>query len=769
MKKTLLLGLLILLAGGLFAAEKRLAVFDTSTEGLSEDEISWIPSSVRRRLEADFNDYTAFQLVDVHNQEAIKTVQKNAEKYAYDQATSIELGKLVSAELGVFTTITRAGGRFILSSSVTNLTTGIRLSTVTSDSVAEPVSLFDGAGSAVNRVFVKLCDDLGIKLSAVDMYVLLKGSSEDDDTQLKMTQEEISKYEQKQKEIEKQIKEVSLSTDLDAETRKAKLEAEKALAEQQKQIAEERLERLRLQQQRLYEDQQQQKTRTAAQRQKIEEAAAKARQQAELVRKQKIDNLTVDNQIAVIEAKKQALLDIHNSVIAQENIIKQNANADYKARCEAIDAEPLRNGETDSNGKMLPGVKQMRDERKQQIKREIESKALEDLQKIQGKTSAQEAALYNDIQSDIKKLSQKRSISSLEDSRILDIGNYAGDLFEWDTTVSLYINDVKIFGQKANIEYKSVSGKAPVIPGTAANQNWNDYLDTVDLYDYMFRRSVPAVTLEIDYSIEAMSEYYPSMYKMTLYEFRFRDTISGRVIQTVQPAKSTYKFSVSPVVDISYYKAAAAAADTETVSRSNTSNVKSESVKTGKDAKKRSSAKVKAIYDQQKGGGARCNMGVNFGLYFDKDYTTSQKIFDGRGGLMEGYMSIPFTTYFFSQFDLGWSSLPKYFDRYKCSSEESTYLIFDLGFNWRPRTSGDPVNLYVLGGIGAAFGDDLINTNSGHDESLLVWKAAAGIDFPVSELFCVTLEGGCTQFSPLNPTPYVKLGAALTLPNLVFF
>ena len=105
MKKTLLLGLLILLARGLFAAEKRLAVFDTSTEGLSEDEISWIPSSVRRRLEADFNDYTAFQLVDVHNQEAIKTVQKNAEKYAYDQATSIELGKLVSAEIGIFTSI----------------------------------------------------------------------------------------------------------------------------------------------------------------------------------------------------------------------------------------------------------------------------------------------------------------------------------------------------------------------------------------------------------------------------------------------------------------------------------------------------------------------------------------------------------------------------------------------------------------------------------------------------------------------------------------
>lgn len=769
MKKTFVLGLLLLISTGLFAAEKRIAIFETVGEGLSQDEINWIPSSVRRRLEANINDYTSYQLVDVHNQDAIKEVQKNAEKYAYDQATSIELGKLVSAELGVFTTITKAGGRYILSASVTNLTTGIRLSSITADSVEEPVILFDGAGCSVNKVFVKLCEDLGIKLSSVDMYVLLKGTNEDDDTQLKMTQEQISKYEQKQKELEKQIKEVSLSTDLDAETRKAKLEAEKALAEQQKQIAEERLERLRLQQQRLYEDQQQQKTRTAAQRQKIEEAAAKAQKQAEIVRKQKIDNLTVDNQIAVLEAKKQALLDIHNSVIAQENLIKQNANADYKARCEAIDAEPLRNGETDSNGKMLPGVKQMRDDRKLQIKREIEAKAMEDLQKIEGRTSAQETALYNDIQSDIKKLSQKRTVSSLEDSRILDIGNYAGDLFEWDTTVSLYINDVKIFGQKANIGYKNVSGKAPVIPTAGGSDKWNDYLDTVDLYDYMFRRNVPAITLEIDYAIEAMSEYYPSMYKMTLYEFRFRDTVSGNVVQTIQPAKSSYKFSVSPSVDISYYKSTAAVTNKDSDSGSSSKNVKSESIKTGKDAKKRTKSKVKTIYDQKNGGGARCNLGINFGLYFEDTYNTDTDFLDGRGGFMEGYMSFPFTTCFFGQIDFGWTSLPKRFDKYYCYSAEASYCLFDLGLNWRPAVGGEAPNFYALAGIGFAYGDSLIGANSRQDESLLVWKAGGGIDLPVSEFFCITVEGGYTQFAPLASTPYAKVGAAFTLPNLVFF
>ena len=507
MKKFFIVALILIAGSALFAAGKRIAVFDTAAEGLSQDETNWIPSSVRRRFESNFNDYTTYTLVDVHNEDAIKQLHKKAETFAYDQETSIEIGKLVSAEIGIFTSITKANGRYILSANVTNLTTGIRLSSVTADSVTEPVSLFDGAGSSVNKAFVKICGDLGINLSSIELYVLLKGEDLNEKDQIKMTTEEVSRYEKKQQELEKQIKEVSLSADLDAETRRAKLEAEKALAEQQKQIAAERLERLKQQQQRLLQDQEQQKQRTAAQREKIEAAAAKAEQQAKLVRQQKIDSLSVDQQIAVIEAKKQALLDIHNSVVDQEKIIKQNANEDYKNQCLAIDNEPLRNGEMDSNGNILAAVKQMRNERKLAIKKELEAKALKDISNIRGKTDDQEASLYSDIQNDLKKLSQRRTISSLQDDRILNIGNYAGDLYEWDTTVSLYINDVKIFGQKANIGYQNVSGKEPVLPGSGSDK-WNDYLDTVDLYDYMFRRNVPAVSLEIDYSIENSLEYF---------------------------------------------------------------------------------------------------------------------------------------------------------------------------------------------------------------------------------------------------------------------
>ena len=255
-KLVLFLSILIGASMVLSAAGKRIAVFNPTCEGLSEDEQNWIPSSVRRRLEANFNDYTTYQLVDVQNEEQIKNIQKKAESYTHDQDTSIEIGKLVSAEIGVFSNITKANGKYILSTNVTNLTTGVRLSSVTTDSVLEAVQLFEGSGSSVNKVTVKLCDDLGIKLSSIDRYVLLKGEELAEKDQISMTQEEVSKYEKKKQELEKQLKEVSLSTELDAESRKAKLEAEKALAEQQKQIAEERLERLKLQQQRLLEEQQ---------------------------------------------------------------------------------------------------------------------------------------------------------------------------------------------------------------------------------------------------------------------------------------------------------------------------------------------------------------------------------------------------------------------------------------------------------------------------------------------------------------------------------
>ncbi|MBO6099967.1 MAG: hypothetical protein J6P07_01365, partial [Spirochaetaceae bacterium] len=470
-------------------------------------------------------------------------------------------------------------------------------------------------------------------------------------------------------------------------------------------------------------------------------------------------------QIAIKEAKKQAMLDIHNSVLNQEKFIKQSANDEYKARCEAIDAEPLRNGETDSKGKILPAVQQLRKERKLEIRKEIEAKALEDLAAIQGKTTAQEDSLFNDIQNDLAKLRVRRTISSIEDARILDIGNYAGDKYEWDTTVSLYINDVKIFGQNANIAYSNVSGKNPVTPSAGNTNNWNDYLDTVDLYDYMFRRKVPAVTLEVDYSIDAMPDNYPSMYKMSLYEFRFIDTITGKVVQTITPAKSSYRFSVNPTVDISYYKGAVASSSKtyDGFSEDNTQTktvVSQEGIKTGKEVKKRKN--IDPIYDQTKNGGARFNLGFNIGRAIFEEYMD-----DTDSGIqLEGYCSIPLTTFMFMQMDYSWLSIPDKVGIERNLPSELAFVSFDIGINFRPRIPGKPINIYMFGGAGPAYSDHERYKNS---DALFGYKGTVGIDIPMEDFWCFTVEGGVLGLDDIDPAPYAKIGVAFTIPNFTFW
>lgn len=771
MKKSLfVLALLIITNCSVFAAGKRVAIFNPTAEGLSQDEINWIPSSVRRKLESNFNDYTNFQIVDIQNEDKIKDLQKNAESYSHDQDTSIELGKLVSAEIAVFSTITKAGNKYILSSNITNLTTGVSLSSVTTESVEDCTKLFDGAGSSANKVTVKFCEDLGIKLSTVDLYELLRGSEENDE--LLLAEEEVQKYAKKQDDLNKKIKD---TTD-DSTNIKSKLEAEKILAEKQHQIALERLERLKSQQQRLAEDLEQQKKRSAEQREKIELAAGQAEQKAKLLRMQNIDNLSVDNQILMIEAKKQALVDMRANIEDQILLIKQDANDNYKIQSDEIDAEPLRNGETDSNGNILPIIKQQRSERKKEIKKQLEKKALEDIQSVQNKTLVQEEALYKDIKKDQQILRAKHTITSLQDDRILDIGNYAGEKYEWDTTISLYIDDMKIFSQKANLDYKSVSGKQPVIPSVNNNAQWNDYLDTVDMYDYMFKRNVPAVMVEVDYMIEAMPDINPSQYKLTLYEFRYIDIVSGKIIQKIQPVKTTYKFTVLPALDISYYSYLSA--DYPALNESNNKSSDYDDIKTGKDAKKRKEPKnskttsstkksknVDPVFDQKKNGGARCNLGVNFAVI--PALAEAHEDETDVGLHIEGYCSLPATPYMFGQIDFGVLGVPHDFGDYYSDSGVVEALTFDLGFNVRPRQEGLVPNFYILGGLGFAYDEELINVETKKTDSLLVYKAAAGIDIPVSKTACLTFEGGIYGLGNSGPLGMIKIGAALCLPDFV--
>ena len=159
------------------------------------------------------------------------------------------------------------------------------------------------------------------------------------------------------------------------------------------------------------------------------------------------------------------------------------------------------------------------------------------------------------------------------------------------------------------------------------------------------------------------------------------------------------------------------------------------------------------------------NIGCNFGWALNPElYKTEEE-----GLNLEGYMSIPITTWMFMQFDFSFLSIPRYFDKYYTKTGLLETVTYDTGFNVRLGSSGMPPNLYILGGIGLGFDDNFLRRNSDIEESVLIYKAEAGIDIQVTDFLCVTFAGGLFGVKGLGPAGMVKVGAALTIPDLIPF
>ena len=169
------------------------------------------------------------------------------------------------------------------------------------------------------------------------------------------------------------------------------------------------------------------------------------------------------------------------------------------------------------------------------------------------------------------------------------------------------------------------------------------------------------------------------------------------------------------------------------------------------------------VFDQKNGGGARFNMGINFGLdNFEFEDPAKQT------ALLEGYMSIPFSSHMFSQIDLGFLTVPEVFSGYY-SSGAVMFTTFDLGFNFRLGRGATPPDLYFLGGVGIAFDEDLVGIDSREEESLLLYKYGVGLDVQITEFLCVTVEWGVMGSQALGNSNLWKIGAAFTLPNFIPF
>ena len=211
----------------------------TSSKNISDGEKQWLLDLVRDKFISNFQTYSDFQFVS-SNTDKIKQLQRESEKAAYDSNSMIEIGKLTTAGYAFFLDVTKTGKNYLISVQFADLTTGRNIAQSISPSKDKIEDLYNTTGCAVNEVTIDLCDKLDIPLTIVQKKLLMKGNVDLSESEKSESyKQEINDYNNLINNLNKELKKIEISSDVNAVSEETKLKARMAMAEEKKKQAEE--------------------------------------------------------------------------------------------------------------------------------------------------------------------------------------------------------------------------------------------------------------------------------------------------------------------------------------------------------------------------------------------------------------------------------------------------------------------------------------------------------------------------------------------------
>ena len=139
-----------------------LAVLEPSSNGLSADELRWMPSTVQGSITGDFNRFSAMTIIDRQNLERILDEQGQSMSGNYSDEDYISIGKLTNARYILSGSITKTASYYMLELAVTDVQSGERKASYSPTQVS---SLALENLSAVKEATADLLRQLGVSLT----------------------------------------------------------------------------------------------------------------------------------------------------------------------------------------------------------------------------------------------------------------------------------------------------------------------------------------------------------------------------------------------------------------------------------------------------------------------------------------------------------------------------------------------------------------------------------------------------------------------------
>lgn len=489
-------------------------------------------------------------VVDSKAETTLKKLQAEGESGAHDEATAIEVGKITTAEYGLFTKIRKTDSGYTVSADYTDLTTGEQVASVISKEYSKSDYLYASTGAA-DELTLALAGKLGITLSDLTKNLLISGSAGFSvDEQLALAKQNEAQFQKMMNDYNAELAKLMNSTDVNAIQDRNRIEAEKALLVEKQNAEKKRQAELLEQKQRAAEDAKLEAERSIALITQRDQLAKEAAAKASEVRQMTLEKQGVLSQIGVIEAKKKALVGIRESVELRCRELYSQMLMDINDAESRIRTKEYSTVELGSDGKPTEQAKLRRENQIVKSKEDLQNKFFEDCTAVKESVADQDNALLTEIQADYNSLSGNRSVSSLGDELKVSIGKYEGSQNGWEAYISLYSEGVLLYTDTFILSYEAVSGKkAPDMETELDDAVIDEYASNVDMYSSLFTRGDPVLYYEILYSVVPEADDKPSQYLFNFNAIKVFSTITGQQIQ-INFLSATQEKSMTPTWDL---------------------------------------------------------------------------------------------------------------------------------------------------------------------------------------------------------------------------
>lgn len=532
---------------------KRLAVHEPEFQGLSSADKTYF-SDLVYYVRTYLHDYAGFDIVDVQNLEEIKKLQAKSESAQYNTKTSLTAGLLEFAEYQAFIRISKSGGEFSISLSISDLTT----SKVIAESIVNKLKkITDVSDVGVRKLILQIVPKMNVTLTAMGKYTL-SGNDTDDLTieqELNFAKQEEKALQDTLSSVQVELKNISSDVlDMNSVARKAQLEVEKQISEQKLLMAQQKIKRLAEQKEKERIEKEKAINYTEELKKRIKDTSDEVERVAAELRSKKFEGLTFAEQITIIEKEKKAYIELRKKINDEIKNFYTEAEQEYNERkVDVNNSKIYRMGEL-TNGVPTETAKNIKIAENEKLYKELMQQAKNNEEKLRKENQLE--SILESIRLKQKELSTSQTINSLFVTDLLTVEAYDAEKKAWKLKINLckdgdlliidyiflYFNEIsKVLGGKTY--------STDEMDGKGSSEKYNSYLDDVETYDSLFRMGTPLVNLDVEYIVKALPDDSPSTYEMFVEKYVVKATKNGKIIKKVTSDVSK-RFSQKPEYDI---------------------------------------------------------------------------------------------------------------------------------------------------------------------------------------------------------------------------